>query len=164
MGWHFVVVIILLWFTIHRMEMHLQRLVISQYSNYPIVVANFAVIIFGDNTNENTSIVIFFKRATSQFQIEVRVWILLITPSHPIPPHNKVANTKQGYDSIKLLAHPVQQLFETRPVLPSRLALSNQRRVRGKDDTLLDTVVYVGWDLRILELEGNKQVYINFVG
>ena len=53
--------------------MHLQRLVISQYSNYPIVVANFAVIIFGDNTNENTSIVIFFKRATSQFQIEVRV-------------------------------------------------------------------------------------------
>lgn len=41
----------------------------------------------------------------------------------------------QGYNSIKVWLAPIQDLFNSRPVLSSRLALSDQRRVRCKQNS-----------------------------
>lgn len=42
---------------------------------------------------------------------------------------------KKGYNSIKIGLAPVLDLFDSGPVLPSSLALTNQRRVRSKQDS-----------------------------
>jgi hypothetical protein len=62
----------------------------------------------------------------------------------------------KGYDSVKVLSTPVEQLFEAGLVLPSRLALSNQRGVRSEDHPLLHTAIVFGRDLTILKLGQTK--------
>ena len=59
---------------------------------------------------------------------------------------------RKGYNSIKLFAEPLKQLLEAGPILPTRMTLTNQRRVSGEDDTLLYTSIHMGRDLGILEL------------
>lgn len=41
----------------------------------------------------------------------------------------------QGYDSVKVRLAPVEDLFDSGPVLPSSLALPDQRRVGSKQDS-----------------------------
>lgn len=41
----------------------------------------------------------------------------------------------KGYDSVKVRLAPVQDLFDSGPVLPSSLALPDQRRVGSKQDS-----------------------------
>ena len=54
----------------------------------------------------------------------------------------------KGYNSIKVGLAPVQDLFNSRSVLPSRLALSNQRRVSCKQDSFWGScvsILYLPW-------------------
>lgn len=41
----------------------------------------------------------------------------------------------QGYDAVKVRLAPVEDLFDSGPVLPSCLALSDQRRVGSEQDS-----------------------------
>ena len=52
---------------------------------------------------------------------------------------------------------PVEQLVKPGPVLPSTGALSNQRGVRGKDDSLLHSAVPLATYLTIVELQDTRQ-------
>lgn len=61
-------------------------------------------------------------------------------------------NKTEGYDAVKVLAAPVEQLLKPGLVLAARLALSDQRRVGGEDDALLHAAVVFRGDLAILEL------------
>jgi len=57
-----------------------------------------------------------------------------------------------GYNSFKQRSQPVHQLVESGTIFASTGALSNQGRVRGKDDTLLNTTISLATDLAIMEL------------
>ena len=46
----------------------------------------------------------------------------------------------------------MHQLVESGTIFASTGALSNQGRVRGKDDTLLNTTISLATDLSIMEL------------
>lgn len=59
----------------------------------------------------------------------------------------------KGYDSIKVLPTPVEKLLESGLVLPSRLALSDQRRVGGEYHTFLHTPIVFRGDFPIFELK-----------
>ena len=65
----------------------------------------------------------------------------------------------EGYDALEVLAAPLEELLEARAVLAGRLALADQRRVRGEHHTLLHAVVLLRRDLRVLELNhtNNKE-------
>lgn len=64
----------------------------------------------------------------------------------------------KGYNPIKVVSTPVKQLFEPCLIFSSRLTLSNQRWVCGKDNTFFHTAIVFWGNFSIFELKDEKLI------
>lgn len=84
------------------------------------------------------------------------------TSEEPLNLYGRVSALR-GYDAVKVLSTPVQQLLEPGLVLPSGLALSYQGGVGGEDHAFLHAAVVFGGDFPVFELKMSKEESSHFL-